>query len=200
MIRRSIIAAGKLAVPGIVIHPGTVPNSTGYKESLCKNYEYYKPHVELALKHGTGILIENLFDKSSGEPNQHRRLFSADPDEIIELTDMLSAEYPNVGICWDTGHANIMGVDQAGALRKIGKRLKGLHVHDNNGVTDDHALPYSGEINWTAFMQALKEINYTGDFTFEHDHFTRYMPEALLDEALRLSLSAAKHLIAIMNL
>ncbi|MDL2229018.1 sugar phosphate isomerase/epimerase [Treponema sp. OttesenSCG-928-L16] len=197
LVRRSIIASGRLGVKWVIIHAGTIPDSPSAKESLKANMEYFKPHLELAAKNNTGIAIENLFDYSSDEFSRGARRYAGGLDELLELVDCLAKDFPNVGVCWDFGHANEMAVKQEKALRLVGKRLKALHVNDNNGVMDDHTLPFAGLINWEALMKVLKEIGYEGDFTYEIHRFTQRLPDELIDEALRFSVSVAKYLVSL---
>ena len=49
----------------------------------------------------------------------------------------------------------------------IRKHLKGLHVHDNNGKADEHAMPYTGVLNLDQVMNGLLDVGYEGYFTFE---------------------------------
>ena len=49
----------------------------------------------------------------------------------------------------------------------LGRHLRGLHVHDNSGRSDDHALPYTGVLNLDAVINGLLDIGYRGVFTFE---------------------------------
>ncbi len=80
----------------------------------------------------------------------------------------------NLGICLDTGHLNIchdMGEryqSQGDFIRSAGKRLKALHIADNDTSGDQHLMPYSkGNVNWTEVMEALEEIGYDGLFNME---------------------------------
>ena len=67
-----------------------------------------------------------------------------------------------LGICLDTGHANVNGED----LAQVVCDLKGvpLHIHidDNNGDSDAHLIPRDGSIDYQPFVRALQEINYQG--------------------------------------
>jgi sugar phosphate isomerase/epimerase len=73
-----------------------------------------------------------------------------------------------LGICLDTGHANLAGVDSAAFVRHAGSRLKALHVADNLGQQDNHMLPYgAGTVPWPGVLSALREIGYDGLFNFE---------------------------------
>ena len=49
----------------------------------------------------------------------------------------------DVGICLDYGHANLMG-DLSDAIETVSGHLWTTHVHDNDGRTDDHRVPFAG--------------------------------------------------------
>ncbi|HKC56284.1 MAG TPA: TIM barrel protein, partial [Vicinamibacterales bacterium] len=46
----------------------------------------------------------------------------------------------DVGICFDYGHANLMG-DLGDAIETVSGHLWTTHVHDNDGRQDDHRVP-----------------------------------------------------------
>ena len=125
---RAIEASGMAKVPWIVMHPGTYPDDApDFRESKRRNYEYFMPYLELADRFGCGIAIENMADGFS----THRRPGGVYCSTHVELCDLVdSFHVSNVGICWDFGHANLMGIDQREALRVMGKRLKATHVAD----------------------------------------------------------------------
>ena len=90
----------------------------------------------------------------------------ASVDELIYLTDRLDPKH--FGICLDTGHLNMCGKDQADFIRKAGKRLYALHIADNEGVTDQHMMPYGkGNVDFGAVVCALREVDYDGLFNLE---------------------------------
>ena len=60
-----------------------------------------------------------------------------------------------------------------------GKRLKATHIDDNNRDGDTHLPPYFGTIRWSDVMQALRDIDYRGDFSFELG--SQKMPDAMRD-------------------
>ena len=88
-------------------------------------------------------------------------------DEILEIIEKVGSN--KLGICLDTGHLNIEKKSTQGDfIRKAGKYLKALHVHDNDGSADQHILPFArGRIDFKEIMAALKEIDYDGLFNFE---------------------------------
>ncbi len=189
LIRRSIIGAGILGVKWLVIHPGTVVDGTwySYRKSLAANLEAYKRYGELAAKYNVGIAIENMIEKDSG------RRYCSSVEELLELLDKLND--PTFGICWDTGHAHLAKVDQASALRQIGSNLKALHIDDNRGEWDDHLAPYYGTIVWEPILEAPREINYDGYFTFEIHNFTNGLPHELHESCLRFTYELGTHMV-----
>ena len=66
----------------------------------------------------------------------------------------------------------------------LGKRIKALHIHDNDGRDDLHLAPMTGTINWAVLCECLKQIGYNGDLSFETFMQTRIAHR--FDDALLL--------------
>ena len=197
MIPRAIEASSMAKVPWIVMHPGTYPDDApDFRESKRRNYEYFMPYLELADRFGCGIAIENMADGFS----THRRPGGVYCSTHVELCDLVdSFHVSNVGICWDFGHANLMGIDQREALRVMGKRLKATHVADNSGKLDDHILPFQGNVNWRSILPVLSEIGYEGDLTFEIHNSTSRLPDHLVDATAALCEQVGRYLLDLAN-
>jgi sugar phosphate isomerase/epimerase len=90
---------------------------------------------------GVSLLVENI-------PND-----LSTPERLQELLRAL--HYPDLGICFDTGHAHLMSsVHQAyGVLQD---RILSTHVHDNQRDRDSHLWPGEGTIDWSQTMQSLQ--------------------------------------------
>ena len=90
---------------------------------------------------GVSLLVENI-------PND-----LSTPERLQELLRAL--HYPDLGICFDTGHAHLMSsVHQAyGVLQD---RILSTHVHDNQRDRDSHLWPGAGTIDWSQTMQSLQ--------------------------------------------
>ena len=54
-------------------------------------------------------------------------------------------------------------------IRTLGHHLQALHLHDNDGWHDSHAIPFTMDIDFEAVIKALHDIGYTGYFTLEAD-------------------------------
>ena len=86
---------------------------------------------------------------------------------------------PAVGVCYDTGHANIMTMHpgkrpdryraymynswyetgilpENDAFEKLSPHIVTTHIHDNDGYGDLHAMPGDGNIDWEDLLPKLK--------------------------------------------
>ncbi len=75
------------------------------------------------------------------------------------------------GFCLDTGHALIGGQGILRTMRVLGKRVCAFHVHDNNGVSDQHLAPYLGVLDWNQFIKGVAEIGFDKTMCFETFRF-----------------------------
>ena len=190
LVRRSIVGAGMLGIPWLVTHAATDFESPAtVRDSRRKAVEYLKPRVELAASLGVGIALENLWELNISPA----RRYTSTAEELCELVELLP--YDNVGVCWDAEHAGIMKQDQRKALAMVGDRLKATHISDFTTVQNDHLLPYTGVMDWREVMDALHSINYQGDFSYEAFRYTAFMPDDLIDAALRYSVAVGEHLL-----
>ena len=169
----SLDAAIRLGVKWTVVH--TTPDAD-------TAYDYIRPLCEYATPHNLGIAVENT-------P-------SGTLESLNNVVDRLSSEGFSVGICYDTGHANVAGLNQKDAIHTLGSRIKMLHVHDNFGK-DQHQPPFCGNINWTDVMHGLAEVGYNGDFNLEVN--ATGIPESSRIEHAKYLISVSKHLIDVYN-
>ena len=185
-----------IGIPWAVFHPMVLDKglSSENVEFIIKyNIERIKRLCNIAAKCKTGVALENVFDmrNSSGEIIPY---WGTKIDEIISLVDNINLE--NFGVCLDTGHAFIVGINPAEAVKKLNHRLKVLHVHDNNGMSDLHLAPFVGNINWMEFIDSLKSIGYSDVFSLEIHNYTQRMSKNLIDDAILLSKKIAKELVS----
>ena len=175
---REIEVSGKISAPWCVWHPRYFKSGeweTGVydeKKTLYYNHETVPRYLEVAARFGTGVALENLFGG----------MMYGGTATLARLCDSFRAD--TIGICWDTGHANIDKVDQAAAISFLGNRIKCTHIHNNWGVHDDHAPAIYGNIEWNSVMSAFAATGYNGPLTLETHCW--YVTDELL-------LSFAKH-------
>jgi D-psicose/D-tagatose/L-ribulose 3-epimerase len=70
--------------------------------------------------------------------------------------------HPNIGILFDTFHANIEEKQIATGYLTVGPHLKHVHTCEN-----DRGIPGSGHVEWDQVFQALHSMNYDGWLTIE---------------------------------
>lgn len=154
--------AKALNVKTAVLHPNcTTVRMRAYdrKEAYDAAMAHLSPFAEYAAKIGLNVIIENT-RLVPGIRQSHR--YCQGPEELCQVADALG-----FGICWDFGHANLAGLKQSEALAYVGRRLKAIHIHDNNGTDDDHIAPFMGNVNWVDAMHGLALAEFEGSFNYE---------------------------------
>ena len=172
LVRRSIEAAGMLNIPWITLHPQSIRDGSGFRwpKNRELNLRMIEKYAGWAQKYGVGLAMENMVESRNGG-----RRYCAQTEDLVDLVSAFNQ--PDIcGITWDTGHAHMSRINQADALRMVGKWLRATHIDDNKGEHDDHVLPFMGNIDWRAVVGTLKEIGYEGDFTYETFAFTNPLP------------------------
>ena len=171
---RAIEACGILGIENAVIHSSFGEGDFRYPQDEAAYIEANKPFFRALIpameKYGVNVLLEN-----SCEVNTRGLYFpmtGADLNRMIEALD-----HPRFGACWDVGHANIQGLSHREELVTLGKNLKAVHIHDNNGQKDQHKPPFDGTMDFDDFMQGLIDIGFEGPFTFEVDGYLTFRPQ-----------------------
>ena len=162
------------------------------EEQYQYNKEMYLELIPLAKKTGIVICLENRFV----ERNAHlMEGMGSDFAESVRLIDELNeaAGEELFGFCFDVGHANLLGKNMYQSLLTLGDRLKILHIHDNDGVSDLHTMPFTFErswnessTDWEGFLCGLKEIGYRGVLNFEVFRLMNSFPQQLHPALLSL--------------
>ena len=195
---RSLEFCSLLGVEVIVIHPIHHMDYFGNEQKLHDiNMTYYKKLIPYAEKWGVKIGVENMWRR-----DPKRKFISHDtcsqPEEHAAWIDELN--HPNIVACLDLGHSALVGVEPEDAIRYLGAdRLKSLHVHDVDYISDLHTLPFQGKTNWMEITKALKEIGYQGDLTYEAGTFLQNYPDELLDSPLRFMVETGRILISLIE-
>lgn len=96
----------------------------GQKRSLqCLTF-----YADRMTEAGLNMTVENV-----GYPGKQNVLF--DEEQFIRLFDRLPED---VGCLIDTGHALLNGWDIPGLIRRLGSRIRGYHLNNNDGLHDSH--------------------------------------------------------------
>jgi fructoselysine 3-epimerase len=181
---RNIEACAMLECTELVFHQifyGEIVDTRELRAKLITyNARWFKELLIPAKRYGIHIDLENTFDR---RPQPYDPLFSTASD-LLELVEAIGDE--SVGICLDTGHANIMSFDIVAMIRSFGSKLRVLHLNDNLGsiepcskqpvLSDQHFFPGTGIIDFPKVFTALKEIGYNGIINLEPGDFLTRLP------------------------
>lgn len=193
-LRRCIEACGALGIRELVIHPCQhLPCSSHRKEMFDTSVALYRLLLPLAEEMGVVLCTENLYQE---DPRRRVAIdgMNARPEDFCAMIDEIASPY--FGGCLDIGHCPLVSQSPARCIRTLGKeRLKSLHIHDVDLVHDNHTLPFAGKIKWQEVTDALAEIGYEGDFTFELGGWFTAFPPQLWPDALRLTHQVGRYLI-----
>ncbi len=76
------------------------------------------------------------------------------------------AAAPNTGLCYDTGHANMLG-NPAELLGQTDGTVIYIHLSDNMGKADEHLMPMHGNIDCDALAREIHRQGYNGTVMLE---------------------------------
>ena len=191
-ILRSMEAAAIMGVENIVIHP--IHYGAYWKEREAqyqRSLDFYRELIPYCKEFGIRVCTENMWSRDPAKIIRDSLL--SRPEEFCAFVDELDS--PWIGACLDIGHAALVGQNPADMVRRMGKRITCLHVHDVDYREDKHTLPFTQELDWEEITKALGEVGYRGDFTFEAEQFIRKMPQQLWPEALKLMAAVGRYLM-----
>ncbi len=160
-VKRSIEACENLGGEIVVLHPGrvAVPEVGWFMDGARQRcLDFFQKCSAFARERGVKVAIENI-----GLP------FYA-CSSLEELGEIVDAR-EGLGITLDIGHdyrrsktAKIENPEQgmAETIKRLGKQIIHVHIHDNHGEQDEHLVPGQGSIDFKPIVSALKAISYNG--------------------------------------
>lgn len=149
LVRNRLEMTARLGGHAVVMHAGLTDNPAGTPpgwDALKRSLDALEP---FSRKLGVPIAVENT---------------SRDWGMVAALLDHYPPDY--LGLCYDSGHGNVdgLGLEKLAALKE---RLLCLHLHDNDGKSDQHRLPFTGTVDWPEFVRILASSPYTGSISME---------------------------------
>lgn len=187
--------------PCIVIHGFKLAYFLGSEEEEWRRTEMFLDNLApMAKDMGITMCIENLYDSLNGHlvegPCCNARKAA---DRIDRMNDRYHAQV--LGFCFDTGHANLTGLDFEDFITTLDYRLKVLHIHDNDGVSDLHQVPFTftktrenlPSTDWNGFIKGLKNIKFSKTLSFETAPVLTSFPEELKPQALSFIAGIGKY-------
>jgi len=109
-----------------------------------------------AERRGVRFYVENM-------PGDHA--YGAAVSELVR--DLRRTGSEHLGLCFDTGHANLTPRGVEAQLADTDGFIHFIHGHDNDGKGDLHMLPMTGSIDWSAVFSTLARVGFDGTFCLE---------------------------------
>ena len=190
VIPKSIAIAGMMEIPWVVMHPFKLQYTYGIDAERAMNLKYFESLIPLLKAYNVGVCVENLYQSVGGRITEGT---CADPQDAIYYVDTLNqlAGEELFGCCLDTGHMELTHREPTDYIRQVGKRLKILHMHENDAIGDLLQMPYTfgsrseDGVDWNDFRNALDEIGFDGTLSFETFPCVSSFPRGARVEVLR---------------
>lgn len=184
---KSMSVCAFLECPYIVIHGFKLAYFLGSEEEEWKRTERFLDCLApMAKEMGITMCIENLYDSLGGHLVEGP---CCNARKAVERIDRMNDKYHAqvLGFCFDTGHGNLVGIDVENFITTLDYRLKVLHIHDNDGASDLHQLPFTftktrenlPSTDWDGFINGLRNIKFRGALSFETAPVLSSFPEEM---------------------
>jgi sugar phosphate isomerase/epimerase len=149
-LKKSIAYAKDLDAYVWIFHPGLKTGVSMFYPGMdwLQNCKTTQLLFKIADNYGVKIAIENV-------PEPYPFLLKS----VDDFTRFYGEVHEDIGLVLDVGHANINGQIE-GFLKIFADRIVHIHVHDNDGRSDQHLGVGYGTVDWQKFAKTLKEISY----------------------------------------
>lgn len=186
-LKKCVEICAYVGCPHLIVHPAffDYDNRMDPDTEWDANIKLYTALIPVLKKCHVTCCLENMF---TGRKGKIYEAICSDFNEAAAYIDELNdiAGEKCFAFCLDTGHALLLGHDIYTAIMQIGDRLETLHIHDNNGQSDQHIAPYMGILDWNRFIQGLRDVGYQGNLSFETFNACQVFDHELMPDVLRL--------------
>ena len=170
--RRVIALAAQNHVRHVVFHysqlqfdPAEIP------AKQANAYAVMRELTDLANQSGVSLAIENLCRRKEKvhlfTNEEYFHIFEAIPDACSLI---------------DIGHANVNHLDVEKFLAEYGSRVKGFHVHNNDGISDQHLDYHHGTADIRSIMHWAGRYTPDADIVLEYEPHEKLTRPELLEE------------------
>jgi D-psicose/D-tagatose/L-ribulose 3-epimerase len=155
---KSAAEAGATLIAGPLYAPvGYLPGRRRTAAEWSAAVDCYQTLAPMLTQYGVQIAIEPL--------NRFETYFLNTTADASALCEAIG--HPNVGILFDTFHANIEEKNVGAACLSAGPHLKHVHTCEN-----DRGTPGTGHVDWRGVLDALRALQYDGWLTIESFGFS----------------------------
>lgn len=159
-LERAVVLAAELGAPVVSLWSGAAPEGADPAEldarlgaelrGLCERAAACG--VQLGFEPEPGMYIESM----------------ADFERIAA-----QVAHPAFRLTLDVGHAHLTEDDAVATIRRYADRVVNVHLEGMRRPVHDHLVPWEGDLDARACLQALEEVGYAGPVTLElsrHSH------------------------------
>ena len=144
--RRTFAYAQQQKAAFVVLH--TNESWSGPRDAATALVEKkLKEILILAKMHRVKVLLENVGLRTNGT-------LLYDWEQYLELL----AKFPQTGALIDLGHAHVNGWNITNVLEVLQSQIKAVHLHDNDGESDQHLPIGEGSIDWNNYFCKAQEL------------------------------------------
>jgi sugar phosphate isomerase/epimerase len=156
-------AEGELALelggPLAVVHCSTIRRQGVSPQERKERVAQLRKSIADLAAYGQSIGVRYAFENLPG--------YHPVGSDVAELARLLEeAGQANVGMCFDCGHANMVG-SVVQAVEQAGRQIIYVHLSDNRGQGDDHLMPTYGGVDMGGMAKALHSAGYDGTLMLE---------------------------------
>jgi sugar phosphate isomerase/epimerase len=151
-LQRSAEMAGEVGAEVVVVHPPF---------RWQRDYAADFVHGIAALEESTHIAfaVENMYPWGGTQRRRALEMYAPGRDPSTE-------PYANATV--DLSHAAIAGDDVIEMAKRLGDRLRHVHLTDGTGsAKDEHLVPGRGHMNADGFLRHLTEVGFAGHVILE---------------------------------
>ena len=181
-----------MGCPYIVVHGFKLAYYLGSERKEWERTEAFLDSLApIAKELGITICSENLYEGIGGQIGEGP---CCDARKAVERIDRFNDKYHEeiLGFCFDTGHANLVGIDFERFITMLDYRLKVLHIHDNDGIADLHQIPFTftktrenlPSTDWGGFVKGLRNIGFDKVLSFETAPVLTTFPQIMKPQVL----------------
>lgn len=137
-VKRALESGEQIPLTAITLHLGLKDDT--WNDRAIENSLTAIEHIHtFARPLGIKVLLENLQNDVTT------------PEHLLEILNI--GHFKDVGVTLDVGHAYLSDTGLDHALELLRPRIGEFHLHDNNGLRDEHLWPGSGQIDWTSLAR-----------------------------------------------
>lgn len=164
----------QLEADRLILHSGfhsDVPKFEIYDDWINLTAEFWRKEVTRYEQLGVQVVLENIVD--------------ATPDFLCRVHDKVDS--PSLKLCLDTGHVNVWASSAMDTwINVLESRIHHVHVHNNNGRSDQHLSLDQGTLNLRENLCRISKVIPHADLSFEILGNAGYLMEVIENIAIKV--------------